>query len=178
MGLPGDIAELGAEFDRTMMAGLAKVAPYKAHEVLGLTEEPSDHLLLVRSGIAVRFRLSGAAKQIVAIRYAGEAIFPHERALDPGVLTITHSEIVKGDAHFLARTLKRPGLAALYTRSLQRNEQIAYEWVLRSQLSGAARVAHFLCECAKEPQSTPKCRSRCRSRKRRSEPSRHKPRST
>ena len=148
MGLPDDIAELGAELDKTMVAGLGRAARYKAHEVLGSIEEPGDHLLLVRSGIAVRVRLGSAAKQILAIRYAGEAIFPHERAVNPGVMMIVPSEILKAHADILPAALDRAELTALYIRALQRSEQIACEWILRGQMSGPARVAHFLCEFA------------------------------
>lgn len=149
MTLPIDMIELGRKLHELLTAVSSANRLHDEGAILWATNEPVDRLLLVRSGVVARFRMGKQGPCIVALRYAGEAFYPHECSKDTGLATLGPSETLEADGAVLRRALLScPRLATLYQRSLQRHERIAYEWLFRNQLKGRAGIAHFLCEYA------------------------------
>src|SRR5215207_8230173 len=56
-----------------------------------------DEVMLVRAGILAKFKSDGSGRrQIVALRFPGEGILPHEGVADFGLQAIVRSEILVG----------------------------------------------------------------------------------
>lgn len=149
MGLPPEVADLAEKLHQRLIDASSKCRRHKGRVSLQPTNEGVDRILLVRSGIVARYKIGEQGPCIIALRYAGEAFYPHERSMDSGIITLVPSTTLEGDGAVMREALRDcPGLCNLYQQSLQRNEQIAYEWLFRNQMKARARVAHFLCEYA------------------------------
>ena len=112
---------------------------------------PRDEVIFVRSGILCKYKTDGSGRrQIVALRFQGEGILPHEGLADYGVQGIVRSEVLVGKAADLDRIVDaHPELCRFFWRLIQRNKSISYEWLVNcGRRNSTARVAHFLCETA------------------------------
>ena len=110
-----------------------------------------DEVMLVRSGILAKFKNDGSGRrQIVALRFPGEGILPHEGLADYGLQAIVRSEILIGKAEdFDAIVDANPELARFFWKLVQRQNSISYEWLVNTgRRDSTARVAHLLCETA------------------------------
>jgi CRP-like cAMP-binding protein len=110
-----------------------------------------DEVLFVRSGILGKFKTDNSGRrQIVALRFRGEAILPREGGAEFGVQPIVRSEVMVGKASdFNAIVAAEPQLQRFFWRRIQRNEAIGYEWLANcGRRDSTARVAHLLCETA------------------------------
>ncbi len=112
---------------------------------------PRDEVMFVRSGILCKYKTDGSGRrQIVALRFQGEGILPHEGLADYGIQGIVRCEVMVGRAEDLDRIIDaHPELCRFFWRLIQRNEAIGYEWLVNcGRRDSAARVAHLLCETA------------------------------
>jgi CRP-like cAMP-binding protein len=112
---------------------------------------PRDEVMLVRSGILAKFKSDGSGRrQIVALRFPGEGILPHEGLADYGLQAIVRSDILIGKAEdFDAIVDANPELARFFWKLVQRQNAISYEWLVNTgRRDSTARVAHLLCETA------------------------------
>ncbi|WP_309660704.1 Crp/Fnr family transcriptional regulator [Sphingomonas sp.] len=110
-----------------------------------------DEVIFVRSGILCKYKNDGSGRrQIVALRFPGEGILPHEGLADYGIQGIVRSEILVGKAEDFDRIVNtNPELCRFFWRLIQRNELISYEWLVNcGRRDSTARVAHLLCETA------------------------------
>ena len=110
---------------------------------------PNDrdrHSVIVCSGLLALYRERASGhRRLVALRYPGEIVAPHEHGL--GVSAMSPSEIVAtSHESFLATIQDNSDLQLEFDRSVKRSQVIAYEWLMRDALDTASRVAHFLCE--------------------------------
>ena len=111
--------------------------------------QSEGEIVIVRSGIVSIFRTDWTGRrQIVALRYPGEAIFPHEVGASFGIQAITTSEVSVAQATQLASCVAHcPESQRLIWRMMQRNQAIAYEWMVTCGIrETSSRVAHLLCE--------------------------------
>ena len=112
---------------------------------------PRSEILFVRSGILGKFKVDGAGRrQIVALRFAGEAILPSQGPADVGIQAIVRSEVLVGSGHEFNRVVDaNPELGRFVWRQILRNQAISYEWLVNcGRRDSTARVAHLLCETA------------------------------
>lgn len=112
---------------------------------------PRPEIMFVRSGILCKYKTDGSGRrQIVALRFAGEAILPCEGPADYGIQGIVRSQVMIGSGDDFDRIVNQhPELCRFVWRTLQRNEAISYEWMVNcGRRDSAARVAHLLCETA------------------------------
>lgn len=110
-----------------------------------------DEVMVVRSGILAKFKSDGSGRrQIVALRFPGEGILPHEGLADYGLQAIVRSEILIGKAEdFDAIVDANPELARFFWKLVQRQNAISYEWLVNTgRRDSTSRVAHLLCETA------------------------------
>lgn len=110
-----------------------------------------DEVMVVRSGILAKFKSDGSGRrQIVALRFPGEGILPHEGLADYGLQAIVRSDILVGKAEdFDAIVDANPELARFFWKLVQRQNSISYEWLVNTgRRDSTARVAHLLCETA------------------------------
>jgi CRP-like cAMP-binding protein len=110
-----------------------------------------DEVMVVRSGILAKFKSDGSGRrQIVALRFPGEGILPHEGVADYGLQAIVRSEILVGKAEdFDAIVDANPELARFFWKLVQRQNAISYEWLVNTgRRDSTSRVAHLLCETA------------------------------
>jgi CRP-like cAMP-binding protein len=112
---------------------------------------PRNEFIFVRSGLLSKFKadMSGR-RQIVALRFPGEAILPSDGMADYGIQAIVRSEVMIARGEDFDSILDRnPQLQRVFRRLVQRNEAIGYEWLLNcGRRDSTARVAHLLCETA------------------------------
>ena len=112
---------------------------------------PSDEVMFVRSGILCKYKTdSSGRRQIVALRFAGEAVLPREGPAAYGIQGIVRSEVLVARAEDFDRIVKaHPHLCRCLWSLTQRNEAIGYEWLVNcGRRDTTARVAHLLCETA------------------------------
>lgn len=112
---------------------------------------PRDEVMLVRSGILAKFKTDGTGRrQIVALRFPGEGILPHDGMADYGIQAIVRSEVHLGKAEdFDAIVNANPEVARFFWKLVQRQNSIGYEWLVNTgRRDSTARVAHLLCETA------------------------------
>ena len=112
---------------------------------------PRDEVMLVRAGILAKFKSDGGGRrQIVALRFPGEGILPHEGVADFGLQAIVRSEILVGRGEdFDAIVEANPEVARFFWKLVQRQNAISYEWLVNTgRRDSTARVAHLLCETA------------------------------
>ena len=137
-------------------ADLLQAMPHKAVHIDSRRpfREPGvarDEVMLVRSGILAKFKSDGSGRrQIVALRFPGEGILPHEGLADYGLQAIVRSEILVGKAEdFDPIVDANPELARYFWKLVQRQNAISYEWLVNTgRRDSTARVAHLLCETA------------------------------
>lgn len=110
----------------------------------------ADEVLLVRSGIVSQIRSAAPGQRhIIALRYPGEAIFPHERRADAGIEALTATEAMAIPmVRFDEARAANAGIAEGYVHAIQRNELVAYEWLVRDRADATMRIAHAICEAA------------------------------
>lgn len=112
---------------------------------------PRDEVIFVRSGILAKFKSdSSGRRQIVALRFPGEAILPHSGPAHDGIQAVVRSEVMLAKAKdFNALVDANPAMLRFFMRLLQRSETIGYEWLVNcGRRDSMARVAHLLCETA------------------------------
>jgi len=112
---------------------------------------PRDEVIFVRSGILSKFKSdSSGRRQIVALRFPGEGILPHNGPAHDGIQAVVRSEVLVGKAKdFNALMDAHPAMQRFFMRLLQRSEAIGYEWLVNcGRRDSMARVAHLLCETA------------------------------
>ncbi|MEO6582602.1 MAG: Crp/Fnr family transcriptional regulator [Sphingomicrobium sp.] len=112
---------------------------------------PRDEVIFVRSGILCKYKNDGSGRrQIVALRFQGEGILPHDGLADYGIQAIVRSEVLVAKAEDFDRIVDgSPELCRFFLRLIQRNELISYEWLVNcGRRDSTARVAHLLCETA------------------------------
>lgn len=110
-----------------------------------------NEVMFVRSGILSKFKSdSSGRRQIVALRFPGEGILPHDGLADYGIQAIVRSEVMIGKAEdFDPIVDAHPEMQRFFRRLIQRNEAIGYEWLVNcGRRDSTARVAHLLCETA------------------------------
>jgi CRP-like cAMP-binding protein len=112
---------------------------------------PRNEVIFVRSGILAKFKPDASGgRQIVALRFPGEGILPRNTPAHYGVQAIVRSEVMVGQSRdFNALVEQHPEMRHFFSRLLQRNEDIGYEWLVNcGRRDATARVAHLLCETA------------------------------
>jgi CRP-like cAMP-binding protein len=112
---------------------------------------PRNEVMFVRSGLLSKFKADNSGRrQIVALRFPGEGILPHEGIAEYGIQAILRSEVLIGKADdFDAIVDAHPEMQRFFRRLIQRNEAIGYEWLVNcGRRDSTARVAHLLCETA------------------------------
>ena len=127
---------------------LVEVDPRRPFRAPGV---PRDEFVFVRSGILCKYKTDGGGRrQIVALRFPGEAILPREGPADYGLQGIVRSEVMVAKASdFDAIVDANPELRRFFWRLILRNEAIGYEWLVNcGRRDSTARVAHLLCETA------------------------------
>ena len=112
---------------------------------------PRNEVMFVTSGILAKFKPDGSGRrQIVALRFPGEAILPREGNASYGIQAIVRSEVTVGRAEDFNPIIDaHPDLHRFFCSEIQRNEAIGYEWLVNcGRRDSTARVAHLLCETA------------------------------
>jgi CRP-like cAMP-binding protein len=143
-GLPAEQADLLA----SMPHRVVQVEPRRPFREPGV---PRNEVMFVRSGILSKFKTDNSGRrQIVALRFPGEGILPHESIAEYGIQAIVRSEVMIGKAeHFDPIVDAHPEMQRFFRRLVQRNEAIGYEWLVNcGRRDSTARVAHLLCETA------------------------------
>lgn len=103
--------------------------------------------MIIGSGLVALYR-DGASTQrrVVALRYPGEVVQPHEASLR--VHALLQTEALLAEAAAFEDLLSDPELRQLAGEAQVRSQLIAYEWLMRDAMDSASRTAHFLCEHA------------------------------
>lgn len=112
---------------------------------------PRQEVMLVRSGIVCKYKVAaGGARQIVALRFPGEMILPRLGPAPYGLQALVKSELIVANGRiFTMMVTADPELVKIVTGVIQRNESIAYEWLVNcGRRDAAARVVHILLETA------------------------------
>ena len=112
-------------------------------------KEASNEIILVRSGLLALYTTDDTGRrQIVALRYPGEAVLPMERRLKIGVQPVVRSEIAAGDARSFDDAVQDSAdFRRLVQQVVQRNHALAFEWLTNCGLRDAtSRIAHLICE--------------------------------
>jgi CRP-like cAMP-binding protein len=138
------------------LASLLKTIPHRAVKVdprrpFRNPGVPRREILYVHSGILCKYKTDGAGRrQIVALRFPGEAILPSHGPAHFGIQGIVKSEVLIGSAEDFERIVDaHPELARFISRRILRSEAISYEWLVNcGRRDSTARVAHLLCETA------------------------------
>lgn len=115
------------------------------------TGAPRNEVMFVRSGILAKFKPDGSGRrQIVALRFPGEAILPREGNASYGIQAIVRSEVMVARAEDFKPIIDaHPELHRFFCDLIQRDEAIGYEWLVNcGRRDSTARVAHLLCETA------------------------------
>jgi CRP-like cAMP-binding protein len=143
-GLPEEQADLLAAMPHKSV----QVEPRRPFREPGV---PRNEVMFVRSGLLSKFKADNSGRrQIVALRFPGEGILPHEGIAEYGIQAILRSEVLIGKAEdFDAIVDAHPEMQRFFRRLIQRNEAIGYEWLVNcGRRDSTARVAHLLCETA------------------------------
>src|SRR6476469_5471685 len=124
-GLQSELADL---LDK-MPHRIAQVEPRRPFREPGA---PRDEVMFVRSGILSKFKSdTSGRRQIVALRFPGEGILPHDGAAPYGIQAIVRSEVMIGKAKdFDPIVAAYPEIQRFFWRLVQRNEAIGYEWLV------------------------------------------------
>ena len=112
---------------------------------------PRNEVMFVRSGILAKFKPDASGgRQIVALRFPGEGILPRNGLAHYGIQAVVRSEVMIGQAgDFDPLVQEYPELQHFFWSTLQRNEEVGYEWLANcGRRDSTARVAHLLCETA------------------------------
>ena len=98
-----------------------------ARRIWASPEEPDRHAVVVCSGLLALYREgSSGSRPLVALRYPGEIIAPHEHGF--GVRSVLSSEIVAtNSSSFQAAIGNVPDLQRAFEHALKRTQLIAYE---------------------------------------------------
>lgn len=143
-GLPEDQADLLADLPHKSF----QVDPRRPFREPGV---PRNEVMFVRSGILSKFKTDNSGRrQIVALRFPGEGILPHEGVAEYGIQAVVRTEVLVGKASdFDPIVDAHPEMQRFFRRLIQRNEAIGYEWLVNcGRRDSTARVAHLLCETA------------------------------
>ena len=149
-GLERRLASLLEDIPHTAV----KVDPRRPFRKPGV---PRPEVMFVRSGMLCKYKTDGGGRrQIVALRFAGEAILPSRSPSDFGIQGIVRSEVLIGSAEDFDRVVDaHPELCRFVWRQILRNEAISYEWLVNcGRRDSTARVAHLLCETAARSDGT------------------------
>jgi CRP-like cAMP-binding protein len=143
-GLPAAQADLLADMPHKSVT----VEPRRPFREPGVAR---NEVMFVRSGLISKFKADNSGRrQIVALRFPGEGILPHEGIAEYGIQAIVRSEVLVGKAEdFDPIVDAHPEMQRFFRRLIQRNEAIGYEWLVNcGRRDSTARVAHLLCETA------------------------------
>jgi CRP-like cAMP-binding protein len=141
-GLDVHLADLVADIPHREML----VEPRRPFRESG---SPLKEVIFVRSGILAKVKGDSAGRrQIVALRFAGEGILPHDMPPQYAIHAIVRSEVLIARAEdFEPLVEANPELQRFLRRQLQRDEAIGHEWLVNcGRRDSTARVAHLLCE--------------------------------
>ena len=110
-----------------------------------------NEVFFVESGILAKYKSDGSGRrQIIALRFPGDGILPHDTPADYGVQAIVRSRVrIARKSDFDAAVDAHPELARFFWKQTQRHAAIGYEWLLNcGRRDSTARVVHLLCELA------------------------------
>ncbi len=142
-------AGLEAKFSDLLVAmphKLVHVEPRRPFREPGVAR---DEVMFVRSGILSKYKSDGnGRRQIVALRFPGDGILPHEGITDYGIQAIVRSEVMVGKAEdFDPLVEATPELTRFFWNLIKRHNSIGYEWLVNTgRRDSTSRVAHLLCE--------------------------------
>jgi len=146
--LPEYVADTGALLQKLVERSQSPIL-LDARRPFRQPGQSEGEIVVVLSGIVSIFRTDWAGRrQVVALRYPGEAIFPHEVGASFGIQAIVVSNVSVARAAELAKCVANcPASQKLIWRMMQRNQAIAYEWMVTCGIrETSSRVAHLLCE--------------------------------
>lgn len=104
-----------------------------------------ESAVLIGTGITWIYRLGGhGGLRVLGLRYSGEAILSHEIKTGIGVQALTSCDIVRYPGRSFEDQFNTD--ARVLLRTIERQSRIAHEWVARSGLDAAGRIAHLFCE--------------------------------
>ena len=144
LGMAPEHAKLLAEMPNRRVT----VEPRRAFREPGA---PRDEVIFVESGILSKYKSDGAGRrQIVALRFPGDGIFPLQDVAEYGIQAIVRSDVLIARAEdFDAIVHANPDMQKIFWRLIQRHASIGYEWLVNcGRRDSIARVAHLLCETA------------------------------
>lgn len=125
----------------------AKRLSSQARRDLSLPDEAGRHAMIISSGLVALYRdAASTQRRIVALRYPGDVVQPHESSLR--VHALLQTEALVAEAAAFEDLLSDPELKQLAAEAQLRSQLIAYEWLMRDAMDSASRTAHFLCEHA------------------------------
>lgn len=125
-----------------------KTVRSQARRDLAAPHESNRHAMIVSGGLIALYRDGGSTqRRLVALRYPGEVVQPHESGLR--VHSMSGSAVLLIDTDVFEDALFRHAeLNNLARDASVRAELIAYEWLMRDAMDSSRRAAHFLCEHA------------------------------
>ena len=125
-----------------------KTVRAQARRDLTAPDETERYATIVQSGLVALYRdASSTERRLVALRYPGEVVQPHEASLR--LHSLIGSEVLLVHTNVVQNVLLRnPELVALAREADARSQLIAYEWLMRDGMESSRRAAHFLCEHA------------------------------
>ena len=126
----------------------AKRVRSQARRDLALPHEADRHAMIISSGlVALYLDCASSQRRLVALRYPGEVVQPHELGLRLHALLETDVLLTETDAFWdlVGRDLE---LSQLASQASERAQLVAYEWLMRDAMDAASATAHFLCEHA------------------------------
>ena len=126
----------------------AKTVHSQARRDLALPHEHDRHAMIISSGLVALYRnTASSGRRLVALRYPGEVVQPHESSLL--VHSLIATEVLLTDTTVFVETLRGdPEMSNLARVANVRAQLIAYEWLTRDAMDCPHRTAHFLCEHA------------------------------
>lgn len=126
---------------------LVELDPKRPFRVVGTANQEA---IFVRSGILAKYKEDAGKRQIIALRFAGEGVFPRDNDARHGLRAIVRSEVIifaRTDLEALLASV--PEFALFCMKQSQRNSAITDEWLTSCGIRNATgRVAHLLCEIA------------------------------
>lgn len=144
LGLASHLADLLVRMPHRLM----QIEPRRPFRDPGA---PRNEVIFVRSGILAQFKTDfSGRRQIVALRFPGEAILPRDGPAPYGIQAIVRSEVmIARSEDFEPIVDAHPEILRFFWRLVQRNEAIGYAWLVNcGRRDSTARVAHLLCETA------------------------------
>jgi CRP-like cAMP-binding protein len=145
--LPPDVVRASSIVAGHLESSWHKHFNMRRHSTFVCQEGEEDAGALVRTGL-VWLHTSGAggSQQVVALKFPGELVFPHELATGYAIQAIAPSAVTVLSSSVFEKLAASAEAGQLFNRVLKRNCLIAYAWISRAREDGGSRVAHLLCE--------------------------------